>query len=131
MVRTCTPQSCREISDGCLIPSGDIGVSSSALRLRPDRIWEAELPLPLNEYGHSDSRPISRRSIYRLMSKIGGGVGGTVASESALRSAGTLLSRVRAPPPAPCPDGGPESLRSPCCGLAIYKNLDGTLSKID
>ncbi|GFO46570.1 hypothetical protein PoB_007307500 [Plakobranchus ocellatus] len=51
-----------------------------------------------------------------------GGVGGTVASESALRSAGTLLSRVRAPPTAPWPDGGPESLRSPCCGLAIYKN---------
>ncbi|GFN84792.1 tumor protein p53-inducible protein 13 [Plakobranchus ocellatus] len=40
------------------------------------------------------------------------GVGGTVARESALRSAGTLLSRVRAPPPAPWPDGGPESLRS-------------------
>ncbi|GFO02084.1 hypothetical protein PoB_002858900 [Plakobranchus ocellatus] len=37
------------------------------------------------------------------------GVGGTVASESALRSAGTLLSRVRAPPPAPWPDGGPEA----------------------
>ncbi|GFN89764.1 hypothetical protein PoB_001627000 [Plakobranchus ocellatus] len=50
-----------------------------------------------------------------------GGLGGTVASESALRSAGTFLSRVRAPPPAPWPDGGPESLRSPCCGLAIYK----------
>ncbi|GFO36313.1 hypothetical protein PoB_006281800, partial [Plakobranchus ocellatus] len=50
------------------------------------------------------------------------GVGGTVVSESALRSAGTLLSRVRVPPPAPWPDGGPESLRSPCCGLAIYKN---------
>ncbi|GFO21664.1 NADPH oxidase 5-like [Plakobranchus ocellatus] len=26
-------------------------------------------------------------------------------------------SRVRAPPPAHWPDGGPESLRSPCCGL--------------
>ncbi|GFO40051.1 hypothetical protein PoB_006655600 [Plakobranchus ocellatus] len=50
------------------------------------------------------------------------GVDGTVASESALRSAQTLLSRVRAPPPAPWPDRGPESLRSPCCGLAIYKN---------
>ncbi|GFN90778.1 hypothetical protein PoB_001728400 [Plakobranchus ocellatus] len=50
------------------------------------------------------------------------GVGGTVASESALRSAGILLSRVRAPPTAPWPVGGPESLRSPCCGLAIYKN---------
>ncbi|GFO39692.1 hypothetical protein PoB_006619700 [Plakobranchus ocellatus] len=49
------------------------------------------------------------------------GIGGTVASESALRSAGTFLSRVRAQPPAPWPDGGPESLRSPCCGLAIYK----------
>ncbi|GFN83493.1 hypothetical protein PoB_000999900 [Plakobranchus ocellatus] len=51
-----------------------------------------------------------------------GGVGGTVASESALRSAGALLSRVRALPSAPWPDGGPESLRSPCCGLATYKN---------
>ncbi|GFN98791.1 hypothetical protein PoB_002529700 [Plakobranchus ocellatus] len=29
------------------------------------------------------------------------GIGGSVASESALRSAGTLLSRARAPPPAP------------------------------
>ncbi|GFN88783.1 hypothetical protein PoB_001528900 [Plakobranchus ocellatus] len=34
------------------------------------------------------------------------GVGGTVASESALRSAGTLLSRVRAPPPASWPVEG-------------------------
>ncbi|GFO04340.1 hypothetical protein PoB_003084500 [Plakobranchus ocellatus] len=49
------------------------------------------------------------------------GVGSSVASEYALRSAGTLQARVRAPPPAPWPDGGPESLRSPCCGLAIYK----------
>ncbi|GFO02126.1 hypothetical protein PoB_002863100, partial [Plakobranchus ocellatus] len=54
------------------------------------------------------------------------GVGSTVACESALRSAGTLLSRVRAPLPAPWPDGGPESLRSPCCGLAIYKKLKHT-----
>ncbi|GFO20009.1 hypothetical protein PoB_004651400 [Plakobranchus ocellatus] len=53
---------------------------------------------------------------------VAGGVGSTVACESALRSAGTLLSPVRAPLPAPWPDGGPESLRSPCCGLAIYKN---------
>ncbi|GFO23643.1 hypothetical protein PoB_005014800 [Plakobranchus ocellatus] len=35
------------------------------------------------------------------------GVGGTVACESALRSVGTLLSRVRAPPSASRPDGGP------------------------
>ncbi|GFO32452.1 hypothetical protein PoB_005895700 [Plakobranchus ocellatus] len=46
-------------------------------------------------------------------------------SESTLRSAGTLLSQVRAPPPAPWPDGGPESLRSPCCGLAVYINQIG------
>ncbi|GFN79956.1 hypothetical protein PoB_000646200 [Plakobranchus ocellatus] len=32
-----------------------------------------------------------------------GGVGGTVARESAVRSAGTVLSRVRAPPPASWP----------------------------
>ncbi|GFN98806.1 hypothetical protein PoB_002531200 [Plakobranchus ocellatus] len=53
------------------------------------------------------------------------GVDGSVASESALRivrSAGTLLSRARATPPAPWPDGGSESLKSPYCGLAIYKN---------
>ncbi|GFN93719.1 hypothetical protein PoB_002022500 [Plakobranchus ocellatus] len=36
-----------------------------------------------------------------------GGVGGTVASDSALRSAGTLLSRVRALPSASRPDGEP------------------------
>ncbi|GFO40346.1 angiopoietin-related protein 6 [Plakobranchus ocellatus] len=41
------------------------------------------------------------------------GVGGTVASESALRFAGTLLSRALASSLAPLPDGGPESLRSP------------------
>ncbi|GFN89730.1 contactin [Plakobranchus ocellatus] len=35
------------------------------------------------------------------------GVGGTVDSESAPKSAGTLLLRVRAPSPAPWPDGGP------------------------
>ncbi|GFN75000.1 hypothetical protein PoB_000150600 [Plakobranchus ocellatus] len=43
------------------------------------------------------------------------GFGGIVDSESALRSAGALLSRVRAPPPTLRPDGEPESLRSPCC----------------
>ncbi|GFO03677.1 frizzled-9-like [Plakobranchus ocellatus] len=58
------------------------------------------------------------------------GVGGTVASESALRSAGTLLSRVRAPPTASWPDGGPESLRSPCCGLAIYKKLKNSTPQV-
>ncbi|GFO27334.1 hypothetical protein PoB_005383900 [Plakobranchus ocellatus] len=53
-----------------------------------------------------------------------GGAGGKAASESAPRSAGILLSRARAPPPAPpWPDGGSESLRSPCCGLAIYTTI--------
>ncbi|GFO31475.1 hypothetical protein PoB_005798000 [Plakobranchus ocellatus] len=49
-----------------------------------------------------------------------GGVSGTVASESALRSARTLLSWIRAPPPAPWPDGGPESLISSSCGLIQF-----------
>ncbi|GFN77709.1 hypothetical protein PoB_000421500 [Plakobranchus ocellatus] len=62
------------------------------------------------------------QAVQLVSSQFCGGVGSTVACESALRSAGTLLSRVRAPLPAPWPDGGPESLRSPCCGLAIYKN---------
>ncbi|GFO10230.1 hypothetical protein PoB_003673500 [Plakobranchus ocellatus] len=52
---------------------------------------------------------------------VGVGVSGTVVSESALRSAKTFLSWVRATLPAPWPDGGPKSLRSSCCGLAIYK----------
>ncbi|GFN75776.1 hypothetical protein PoB_000228200 [Plakobranchus ocellatus] len=41
-------------------------------------------------------------------------------SESTLRCEGTLLSGVRASPLAPWPDREPESLRSPCCGLAIF-----------
>ncbi|GFO18596.1 hypothetical protein PoB_004510100 [Plakobranchus ocellatus] len=47
-------------------------------------------------------------------------VGGTVVTESALKSAEILLSRSRAPPPTPWPDGGPESLRSSHCVLALY-----------
>ncbi|GFO05940.1 hypothetical protein PoB_003244500 [Plakobranchus ocellatus] len=53
---------------------------------------------------------------FPVVIKCSGGVGGTVACESALRSAGNHLS--------PRPDGGPKSLRSLCCGLAIYKNPD-------
>ncbi|GFO03360.1 hypothetical protein PoB_002986500 [Plakobranchus ocellatus] len=45
------------------------------------------------------------------------GLGGTVLSESALKFEKNVLLRVRVLPPAPCPDGGTESLRSPCCGL--------------
>ncbi|GFN94084.1 hypothetical protein PoB_002059000 [Plakobranchus ocellatus] len=33
---------------------------------------------------------------------------------------------IRGPLPAPWPDGGPESLRSPCCGLAIYKKTQNS-----
>ncbi|GFN96366.1 hypothetical protein PoB_002287200 [Plakobranchus ocellatus] len=71
-------------------------------------------------------RKLTRRKLIKywfgMVTKPRGGVGGTMASVSALRSAGTPLSRVRAPPPASWPDGGPESLRSPCCELAIYKS---------
>ncbi|GFO25499.1 hypothetical protein PoB_005200400 [Plakobranchus ocellatus] len=68
----------------------------------------------------SISQPLSHKDCWKSP---GGGVGSTVACEFVLRSAGTLLSRVRAPLPASSPDGGPESLRSPCYGLAIYKKL--------
>ncbi|GFN82645.1 hypothetical protein PoB_000915100 [Plakobranchus ocellatus] len=47
-------------------------------------------------------------------------IGNTVNSETALRSAGTLLSRVRVPSQAYLPGKRPESLRSPCFGLNIY-----------
>ncbi|GFO48917.1 hypothetical protein PoB_007542200 [Plakobranchus ocellatus] len=49
------------------------------------------------------------------------GVGGTIDNKSAPRSAGTTLSRVRAPPPAPWPNGRPESQSPSCCGLARHK----------
>ncbi|GFN86776.1 hypothetical protein PoB_001328200 [Plakobranchus ocellatus] len=54
------------------------------------------------------------------------GIGSTVASECTLRCAGTFLSKARAPPPVPWPDGEPKSLTSPCCGLAICKKPNQT-----
>ncbi|GFO10895.1 hypothetical protein PoB_003740000 [Plakobranchus ocellatus] len=50
-----------------------------------------------------------------------GSVGGTVTSESVLKSEGTILSWVRTLPPSLHPAGGPDSLGSPYCGLAIYE----------
>ncbi|GFN92837.1 hypothetical protein PoB_001934300 [Plakobranchus ocellatus] len=68
------------------------------------------------------------RYLSRDMSRVLGqnrGVGGTVTSESTLRSAGNPLSQVQVLRLTRWPDGGPESLRSRCCGLvAMYKNLD-------
>ncbi|GFN91509.1 hypothetical protein PoB_001801500 [Plakobranchus ocellatus] len=97
-----------------------------------DRRVHADLQLPMSgQYAEEEQRQEKEKNILEEQSNTDfsilhnlnetRGVGGTVASESALRSAGTLLSRVRSPPPAPWPDGEPESLRSPCCGLAIYK----------
>ncbi|GFO20918.1 hypothetical protein PoB_004742300 [Plakobranchus ocellatus] len=48
---------------------------------------------------------IMSQHFLRICSTVQRDVGGTVACESALRSAGTLLSQVRAPPSAPQPDG--------------------------
>ncbi|GFO22018.1 hypothetical protein PoB_004852300 [Plakobranchus ocellatus] len=44
--------------------------------------------------------------VYPLTSSINGD-GSTLGSEPALRCVATILSRVRAPPRAPCPDGKP------------------------
>ncbi|GFO28333.1 hypothetical protein PoB_005483800 [Plakobranchus ocellatus] len=51
-----------------------------------------------------------------------GGIGGTLDTEAGPISAKILLWRVRAPPLAPWPDVWPESLRSPCGGLAKHRN---------
>ncbi|GFO48996.1 hypothetical protein PoB_007550100 [Plakobranchus ocellatus] len=64
----------------------------------------------------------------RVRTNFGAGYGNCSANQReitghpARRSAGILPSWVRAPPPAPWTDGGPKSLRSPCCGLAIHNN---------
>ncbi|GFO37089.1 hypothetical protein PoB_006359400 [Plakobranchus ocellatus] len=50
------------------------------------------------------------------------GIGGRVDRESAVKSAGTFMSRLRAPPSAPWPDREPASMRSACCGLASHKD---------
>ncbi|GFN73564.1 hypothetical protein PoB_000007000 [Plakobranchus ocellatus] len=52
-----------------------------------------------------------------------GGDGGTVVNESALRSAGTLLSRVRAPIPAPYLTGG-DIQRYPVAITALNKRRE-------
>ncbi|GFN98710.1 hypothetical protein PoB_002521600 [Plakobranchus ocellatus] len=47
--------------------------------------------------------------LFMMPAPLTGRVGGTVACECALRSAGTLLLRVRAPPSPSRPDGGPKT----------------------
>ncbi|GFO06824.1 hypothetical protein PoB_003332900 [Plakobranchus ocellatus] len=88
---------------GSLHPSGQPGILLHAANgLAP--AWGGHR---VNRYGRIGVLRFTEIVEARLQ----GGVGNTVACESALRSAGTLLSRVRAPLPAPWPDGGPESLR--------------------
>ncbi|GFO31725.1 hypothetical protein PoB_005823000 [Plakobranchus ocellatus] len=58
----------------------------------------------------------------KIYLQILGGAGGIVGSESALIPVGKLMLKVRAPPLEPSHDGGPESLISTCCGLALYTN---------
>ncbi|GFN82989.1 hypothetical protein PoB_000949500 [Plakobranchus ocellatus] len=104
----------------------------NSCRLRPFRVLECLLHILAACLLVEFSLKLSRVSwpFYSYRSSQNGalrsfpsrGVGGTVVSESALRSTGTLLSRVGAPLPAPWPDAGPKGLRSFCCGLAICKN---------
>ncbi|GFO17128.1 hypothetical protein PoB_004363300 [Plakobranchus ocellatus] len=46
----------------------------------------------------------------------------TVDSDLGLRSTGILLLQVQTLSPTPWPGGRSQSLRSSCCGLAMYKN---------
>ncbi|GFO17683.1 reverse transcriptase-like protein [Plakobranchus ocellatus] len=78
--------------------------------MRGLKTWETA---DIDSYSAKDTKEQAPRALTLL-----GGVGSTVACESALRSAGTLLSRVRAPLPAHWPDGGPESLRSSCSPIS-------------
>ncbi|GFN98091.1 hypothetical protein PoB_002459700 [Plakobranchus ocellatus] len=89
-------------------PRPDGGLSQLLIALKhlsPKFGWNSNLCTPNN---HGDYAQATE------------GVGGAVDNESALRSARALLLRVRVPPLAPRPEGGPESLRSPCCGEAMY-----------
>ncbi|GFN77045.1 rho-associated protein kinase [Plakobranchus ocellatus] len=49
-----------------------------------------------------------------------GNLGWLMFSKPTLRSTGTPLTWIRAPPPAPWPEEGPQSLRSPC-GWGVNK----------
>ncbi|GFN89530.1 hypothetical protein PoB_001603600 [Plakobranchus ocellatus] len=55
---------------------------------------------------------------------------GTVVSEIALSSAGNHLLRAQASLLMSWPGGGPKSLRSPCCGLAVHKPENRTGSTL-
>ncbi|GFN93007.1 hypothetical protein PoB_001951300 [Plakobranchus ocellatus] len=70
--------------------------------------WPGHAKLVKNSHSLA-SRPLASGPGH--FTKRSGGVGGTVDSESAMKSAGTLLSQVRAPLLAPLLDGEPESLR--------------------
>ncbi|GFN90507.1 sec14-like protein 2 [Plakobranchus ocellatus] len=73
------------------------------------RLEKHEIPAYLGGYKCDvDNNPLCRQDI--------------VWPQKLLKSAGTSLSRVRAPPPSPWPDEGSESLRSPCSGLAYIRN---------
>ncbi|GFN79249.1 hypothetical protein PoB_000575500 [Plakobranchus ocellatus] len=89
-------------------------VSVSSSLAMPRQVWYE----PQAQF--KDSRTLQSVN-NKVTSGFQGSVGGSVASESTLRYAGTLLSRVRDPQPEPGL-GRPESLSPPCCGLAMYNN---------
>ncbi|GFO17129.1 hypothetical protein PoB_004363400 [Plakobranchus ocellatus] len=70
------------------------------------------IPGEIRHLGKDANPSATKALIYR---RNYGGFGGTVVSESALRSAGTLLSRIQAALWAPWPARGPKSPRPPCC----------------
>ncbi|GFO48802.1 hypothetical protein PoB_007530700 [Plakobranchus ocellatus] len=104
------------------ISGQDLSTSSNMGGLRPSSDQDVYVLEPAAEK--------LQEGLRQIQPNCGRGVGGTVDSEPALRSAGTLLSNVRVPPPASWRDGKPKSRRSLFCGQAIMSKKRNLFSAV-